>query len=195
MNWAMITHYLVVALLQIVCILPANLVATTHHIGVIGNDSLATYTIGEYKKQGIEHSFSNTQVSGDSGCCIVLIAPDGERTMLTYLGVSSQFKSVQFMKQLIQQSHSLFIEGYLLSDQFCYAMLRDEIIPAAKSSNTNLILSLSDAGLVSFFHDQFQELVSLGFDTIFAIVVKLKHYRRLQQLTTFQPISIKLPTN
>ena len=79
----------------------------------------------------------------------MLITPDGERTMLTYLGVSSKFKSVQFMKALIQQSQAVFIEGYLLSDDFCYAML-NEIIPAAKSAGTSLILSLSDAGLVSF---------------------------------------------
>ena len=140
---------------------------STHHIGVIGNDPLASYTIGEYNKHDIGHSFSDTQTEGESGCCLVLITPDGERTMLTFLGVSSQFKSVLFMKPLVKQSQVLFIEGYLLSDNFCLAMLRDEIIPYAKSVNTSLILSLSDAGLVSFFHTQFEELVALGFDTIF----------------------------
>ena len=138
-----------------------------HHIGVVGHDDIGQQTIADYNKNGIGHSFNDCQLDGDSGCCIVLITPDGERTMLTYLGVSSDYGSFEFMKPLIAQSNQLFIEGYLVANEACYTMILEQLIPFAKESQTKLILTLSDAGLVSFFKSQFQSILATGFDLIF----------------------------
>ena len=138
-----------------------------HHVGVIGNDDIGKKTIEDYQSNNIGESFSLTIQDGDSGCSIVIITPDGERTMLTYLGVSSQFGSTAFIKELINQSQYFFIEGYLLTDDHCFNMLSNELIPHAKTNNIPVIFSLSDAGLVGYFKSRFLEIIELGIDIVF----------------------------
>ena len=138
-----------------------------HHIGVVGTDDLAQYVIDDFNANKIGHSFETSFATGDTGCCLVLITPDGERTMLTYLGVSSQFNNTDFMLPLVAQAEHVFIEGYLLADETCYNTILKTIIPVAKESNTRLILTLSDAGLVQFLTTQFNTIIELQFDMIF----------------------------
>lgn len=138
-----------------------------HHLGIIGDDPLARFVIEDYNASGISHSFETTRISGDTGCCFVLITPDGERTMLTYLGVSNQFKTTDFMINHIENAKHLFIEGYLVADDDSFELIKSDIIPMAKSHHTKLVFTLSDAGLISFFKERFDALIHLGFDIIF----------------------------
>ncbi len=146
----------------------ANLLGLkVHHLGIIGQDSLSEFVIKDYDASGISHSFEETKTTGDTGCCFVLITPDGERTMLTYLGVSNQFKSTSFMTPHIASAKRLFIEGYLVADDTCFDLIKSTIIPLAKNAQTDLVFTLSDAGLISFFKSRFEELIQLSFDVIF----------------------------
>ena len=138
-----------------------------HHFGVIGTDSLSRFVLEDYNASGIHQSFNQTQKEGDTGSCLVLITPDGERTMLTTLGVSNQFKSTDAIHPLISNAHQLFIEGYLVSDDRCYERITTDIIPFAKSNQTQLVFTLSDAGLISFFKERFSTLIQLGLDIVF----------------------------
>ena len=99
----------------------------------------------------INHSFDITETKGDTGCCLVLITPDGERTMLTYLGVSSDFNNGSHFDSVISNAKMILIEGYLLANDAVYQLILDVIIPSAKANNTQLALTLSDAG-PWFFH-------------------------------------------
>lgn len=138
-----------------------------HHIGVIGTDLIGEKTIQDYSNNNIGQSFNESKVNGDSGCCIVLITPDGERTMLTYLGVSSSFNSIDFIYPLIDQSERFFIEGYLLSDDSSYELILNNLIPYAKKMNIPILFSLSNAGLVGFFKSRFLAVLEKNIDIIF----------------------------
>ena len=140
---------------------------TVHHIGMIGTDSLSRFVLEDYNASGIHQSFHQTQKDGDTGRCLVLITPDGERTMLTYLGVSNAFESTHAMHPLISSAHQLLIEGYLVADDHCYELIKTDIIPFAKSNQTQLIFTLSDAGLISFFKERFSTLIQMGLDIVF----------------------------
>lgn len=138
-----------------------------HHIGVIGSDQIGKNTISSYERDNIGHSFDTLQMDGDSGCCIVLITPDGERTMLTYLGVSANIHQADAFFPILEASHALFIEGYLLTDDSCYSALINDVIPHAKSCETSLFFTLSDAGLVHGFRDRFQQIIDSKCTRIF----------------------------
>lgn len=138
-----------------------------HHLGVIGSDDIAKATIQSYNRDGIGHSFNTLQTDGESGCCIVLITPDGERSMLTYLGVSPMIHVADPLIPIIEASTALFIEGYLLTDDACYAALMHTIIPHAHRHKTAVYFSLSDAGLIHAFNDRFQTILRLTCAKVF----------------------------
>jgi sugar/nucleoside kinase (ribokinase family) len=138
-----------------------------HHLGIIGSDHLSQFVIEDYQANAIHQSFDQTKIEGETGCCLVLITPDGERTMLTYLGVSNQFKSVDALLPVIADAKQLFIEGYLVADDHCYDLICNHIIPTAKTHHTEIAFTLSDAGLISFFHDRFNAIVQMQLDIIF----------------------------
>lgn len=140
---------------------------TVHHFGVVGSDALSDFVIDDYTASGIHHSFDITKTKGDTGCCLVLITPDGERTMLTHLGVSNQFNTTDPLHHLIPSATQLLIEGYLLADDACFSHINTSLIPQCKVANTRVALTLSDAGLVGFFKAQFEALVHQQLDMIF----------------------------
>lgn len=148
-----------------------------HHLGVIGSDHLSQFVIEDYQASDIHQSFGQTKIDGDTGCCLVLITPDGERTMLTYLGVSNQFKLENALLQVIADTKQLFIEGYLVADDHCYDLICNHIIPYAKTHHVDIAFTLSDAGLISFFHDRFHAITQMNLDIIFAIFKKLAPFQ------------------
>jgi sugar/nucleoside kinase (ribokinase family) len=137
----------------------------THHVGVVGSDELSDFVIDECRCYGISHSFEATKKPGDTGCCFVLITPDGERSMVTHLGLSSQFGSLELIRPLANQSQSLFIEGYLLADEAVFTEIITTALPMFPSSS--VILSLSDAGLASHFKERFMTIFEYGLGMIF----------------------------
>ena len=139
---------------------------TVHHLGVVGTDSLSRFVFDDYKACGIHESFHQTQVDGQTACCTVLITPDGERTMLTYLGVSNQFASAEPFLSLLSDAKILFIEGYLLADDHCFELIKTMIL-FAKNHGTKVAFSLSNADLISFFKDRFNALINMKLDFLF----------------------------
>jgi fructokinase len=104
--------------------------------------------------------------SGISGECIVLITPDHERTMYTYLGVSSDLSKEDISKESIINSEYLLIEGYLVtSDETKNVALH--CLDIANENNIKKIITLSDPNVVSFFKENMMELINQKFDIIF----------------------------
>lgn len=141
---------------------------STGHLGVIGNDSLGAFAFDDYKKTAIKTSFDDTTVDGDTACCLVLITPDGERTMLTYLGKSAHFPAGNYIETMIGDSNCLFIEGYLLADDHAFNLIKTIVLPTAKATNTKIAFTLSDAGLASFFKERFMFILENKIDYLFA---------------------------
>ena len=159
-----------------------------HHLGVIGTDTLGDFTLSDYNTEQLGHSFNTTQKDGDTGCCIVLITPDGERTMLTYLGVSTQFPQNFNPTDLISSTKLLLIEGYLLADDTCYNLLINTIIPTAQSNNINIGLTLSDSFLIGLFKERYLTILNKGLQFLFCNFDEAKalsNTSTLQDTSTF----------
>ena len=133
-------------------------------IGKVGSDGNGNLYKGSLKKNGVE--YSTLPAPGSTGTCCVLVTPDGERTMLTFLGVSTEIGPEDINESEILNSRLVYIEGYMWgSDKTRLAA--NHVINIAKSNNIPIALSLSDPGFVSLFADDFKQIVINSIDIIF----------------------------
>lgn len=102
-----------------------------------------------------------------TGKCLVLVTPDAERSMSTFLGASELLSVDQLDPDAIADSEFLYIEGYLVSsDSGRAAAIRAREI--AEAAGVPVALSFSDPGMVAHFRDGLQEMVGNGVDLLFS---------------------------
>jgi sugar/nucleoside kinase (ribokinase family) len=108
-------------------------------------------------------------VHGDepTGKCLVLVTPDAERSMNTFLGASAGLGPEQLDEAAIADSEYLYIEGYLVSSPtgLAAAVRAREV---AEAAGVPVAVSFSDPGMVEHFPQQFRQIVGDGVDLVFA---------------------------
>ncbi|MFT4020552.1 MAG: adenosine kinase [Acinetobacter sp.] len=103
---------------------------------------------------------------GVTGTCMVLITPDTERTMHTFLGTTADLSIQEIDYDTLAQAKWLYIEGYLsTSDSARQAVLKAREV--AKASNLQVALSLSDPAMVQYARAGLEELLADGVDLLF----------------------------
>ena len=112
-----------------------------------------------------------TNVAGDcndvaTGKCVVMVTPDGKRTMSTYLGISSFFDKNKYDGSVLERSKRLYVEGYMVTNPENFDFLLS-LLEKASDLGLEKILSLSDPGIVNFFPDQFEAVMNKNIDFIF----------------------------
>ena len=97
---------------------------------------------------------------------MVFVTPDADRTLNTYLGVSSQMGPAQLEEEKIAESSYIYMEGYLLSsdDGFEACCTAQQL---ARKHDTNVSLTLSDPFMVESFKERFAQLIGGGVDLLF----------------------------
>ena len=103
---------------------------------------------------------------GKTGQCLVFITPDADRTLNTFLGISSAIGPAQLHEEVIADSQYLYIEGYLLGtdDGFAAAHQAQQM---AQRHGTAVALTLSDPFAVRAFQSRFDALLQRGVDLLF----------------------------
>ncbi|WP_295802917.1 adenosine kinase [uncultured Microbulbifer sp.] len=104
--------------------------------------------------------------AGTTGKCLVLITPDAERSMNTFLGISAELSVTEVDPESIARSRWTYIEGYLVSSPSGRAAAI-ELREQAESCGVKTALSLSDPMMVQLFHDGLKEMLGSGVDLLF----------------------------
>jgi len=132
-------------------------------IGKISNDDLGEkYEIG-LKKENVEYFYSKKKEKLPTGTCLILITPDSERTMCTYLGIAGKINENDINIKALKNSEIIFLEGYLW-DEGDPKKAFDKAI-----SNANKVaMSLSDKFCVDRHKSHFLDLVKNKLDITFA---------------------------
>ncbi|MBE9070010.1 adenosine kinase [Leptolyngbya cf. ectocarpi LEGE 11479] len=110
---------------------------------------------------------SHAPESGITGKCLVLVTPDADRTMGTFLGISSQLSEADLNPDAIAAAEYTYLEGFLVSGDAS----RQAAIKAgklAKAAGRKVALSLSDYNMVKFFKSGLLEMIGDGVDMLFA---------------------------
>jgi sugar/nucleoside kinase (ribokinase family) len=132
----------------------------------VANDENGAFYLNDIHAAGVTTPAHITPPAGITGKCLVMITPDAERTMNTFLGISETLSVNELDVDAVAQSHYVYIEGYLVSSTTGRAAaiaLRKH----AEASNTKTALSLSDPAMVQFFYDGLVEMIGSGVDLIF----------------------------
>jgi sugar/nucleoside kinase (ribokinase family) len=105
--------------------------------------------------------------SEPTGHCLVLVTPDGQRTMKTFLGVSPQLGGGEVDADLVASARIVYLEGYLFDRPEAMAAFRQAAGIAAKAGR-QVALSLSDSFCVDRHRAEFLELIRSNVDILFA---------------------------
>ena len=151
----------------------ANLGNKVEFIGRIKNDKFGNFFSKDIKESGASFNSKYVETSESSAHSLVLITPDAQRTMCTYLGASTEFEPNNINYESIKTSKYLYLEGYLWDSE----LAKQAFIKAAKiakGSNTKIILSLSDSFCVDRHRESFLDLINDFVDILFCNEEELK---------------------
>jgi sugar/nucleoside kinase (ribokinase family) len=147
----------------------------------VAGDADGDIYIADLEAAGVDHCFNGERSPGVTGKCLVLVSPDAERSMNTYLGISETFSVEQLDPTAIAASEYVYIEGYLVtSPTGRAAAIRAREIAEAEGVKTSL--SFSDPGMVEFFRDGMEEIVGAGVDLLFCNEVEATAWARTADL-------------
>jgi len=132
-------------------------------VGKINNDSLGISYEEGLIKENVKYFYKKKTEALPTGTCIILITPDSERTMCTYLGIAGKINENDIDNEFIRKSEITFLEGYLWDDGDPQKALEKAI-----ESSNKVAMSLSDLFCVERHKKKFLHLVENKLDIIFA---------------------------
>ncbi len=132
-------------------------------IGKVSDDELGQKYENGLKKEKVEYLYKKKQEEMPTGSCLILITPDSERTMCTFLGTAGKINDNDIKEEDIKNAEMVFLEGYLW-DEGDPKKAFDKAIAHSKK----VAMSLSDLFCVERHKPHFLELVKNKLDIIFA---------------------------
>jgi len=119
--------------------------------------------------------------SGVTGKCLVLVTPDADRTMNTYLGASMNHSEEDIDWYQLAASEWLYLEGYLLTDEPRTEMVV-KAVEFAREHGVKVALSLSDPFVVAVFENALHKVIGSGIDLIFCNADEAKAFTKQNAL-------------
>tara|TARA_B100001093_G_C26831955_1_gene1016560 strand:+ start:66 stop:992 length:927 start_codon:yes stop_codon:yes gene_type:complete len=132
-------------------------------IGKVSNDELGQKYEDGLKKENVKYLYNKKNEEVPTGSCLILITPDSERTMCTFLGTAGNINDKDVNEQHIKESDIVFLEGYLW-DEGEPKKAFDKAIKISKKT----AMSLSDTFCVERHRLNFLQLVQNNLDIIFS---------------------------
>lgn len=143
------------------------------YIGKVADDALGRSFADNLKYLGVHYDITPLKGGESTGRCMILITPDGERTMNTYLGAAVELAPADINEELIKNAQVTYLEGYL----FDPPKAMEAFIKAARiahEAGRQVSLTLSDSFCVDRHREAFKDLVQNHVDILFANEDELK---------------------
>jgi sugar/nucleoside kinase (ribokinase family) len=132
----------------------------------VADDDNGHFYLGGLADAGVDSNFHSDRANGITGKCLVMITPDAERTMNTFLGISETLSHSEVNEAALIDSEYLYMEGYLVtSDTARAAAIKSRQL--AQQHGVKTAISLSDPGMVEYFADGLREMIGDGVDLLF----------------------------
>ena len=132
----------------------------------VADDDLGHFYLDDLKAAGIDCNMDGKHKGGITGKCLVMVTPDAERTMHTFLGVSSELSPYEVSEDAIKNSSFCYLEGYLTTSVTGKAA-NIEARSLAEKHGIKTALTFSDPFVVEHFRDGFTETIGDGIDLLF----------------------------
>jgi sugar/nucleoside kinase (ribokinase family) len=135
----------------------------------VADDDLGDFYKQDLRDNGVATNLSQTRLcsEGQTGSCMVLVTPDAERSMCTFLGVSSQLDTQALNLEAIAKSKIYYMEGYLAaSPTGLEAAVHGRHV--ATTHQVQTALTLSDVSMINFCRSGLEAMIGDGLDYLFA---------------------------
>ena len=152
-------------------------------IGKVSNDELGSKYEEGLKKENVEYFYNKKKEELPTGTCLILVTPDSERTMCTFLGTAGKINENDVSLDAIKRSEIILLEGYLWDE----GDPKKAFEKAIKNAN-KVAMSLSDQFCVDRHKPHFLELVKNKLDITFANeqeITSLINARNFDEVITF----------
>jgi sugar/nucleoside kinase (ribokinase family) len=146
----------------------ASLGARGAFLGKTKRDRLGEAFAAGLSELGVRYATTMAEQGPGTGCCLIAVTPDGERSMNTFLGANLEFSAGDIDPQAIADAEVLYIEGYLwdapLAKDACI-----KAIAVAKRAGTQVAFTISDPFVAGRYRQDFLAMMSRrNFDILFA---------------------------
>jgi sugar/nucleoside kinase (ribokinase family) len=151
----------------------ASLGSRAAYFGKVKDDQLGAIFRHDMRAQGVSFDTHPAQEGPATARSFILVTPDGERTMNTYLGACVNFTTTDVDRSAVEAAHVTYMEGYLwdrpeAKDAFKLASRM------ARAAGRKTALTLSDSFCVERHRDSFLDLIRTGIDIVFANEAEIK---------------------
>ncbi|HUG45831.1 MAG TPA: adenosine kinase [Sphingomicrobium sp.] len=144
-------------------------------IGQLGEDDLGEIFSHDIRALGVEFDTPPSKDAGPTGRCLILVTPDAQRTMSTFLGAAQRLDASSVTAGRIARAQILYLEGYLWDPPGPRAAM-EAAIELAASSGTKVAFTLSDGFVVERHREDFLRLIDAGkIDILFANELEFLH--------------------
>jgi sugar/nucleoside kinase (ribokinase family) len=149
------------------CAVAAGLDARVAYLGKVADDQLGAVFRHDIAAAGVHFPTPALSGGAPTARCLIMVTPDGQRTMNTYLGACVSFGEADVDEALVASAAITYLEGYLFDPPAAQAAFR-RAAAAAHAAGRKVALSLSDAFCVDRHRQAFLELVAGHVDILFA---------------------------
>ena len=152
-------------------------------IGKINKDDLGEKYEQSLTKENVKYFYNKKEEDIPTGTCLILITPDSERTMVTFLGIAGKISDKDIDVKAIKESEMIFLEGYLWDEGEAKSAFDKAMLYANK-----IAMSLSDQFCVERHKESFLNLVKNKLDIIFANEQEIKsliNVKSFEEVITF----------
>lgn len=132
----------------------------------VADDEMGSFYMNDLHNVGIVTNLGSQKHDGITGQCLVMITPDAERTMTTFLGITQDLSVAELDAEVLALSDYLYIEGYLVSSK-TGKETAVEARKIARQAGVKVSLTLSDPAMVDNFKDAFDEIIDGQVDLLF----------------------------
>ena len=161
----------------------AKLGATAGYVGKIGSDEMGQSYEQAVRQAGVSPYF--VRIEGISGCSTVMISPDGERTMATFLGPAATLSANEITDDALRGYDCVYIEGYLIANDALFLPVLQRI----RKLGLKIALDLSNFNVVNSFNDLLHNVIPEYIDILFANESEAKAYTGLDAEAAVRNIS------
>jgi sugar/nucleoside kinase (ribokinase family) len=137
------------------------------YVGKVRNDQLGDVFSHDLRAVGVGYTTPPATAGPSTGRCLIVVTPDAQRTMSTYLGASSRLNPTDIDKQAIEGARIVYLEGYLFDPPEAQEAFRTAA-NIAHAAGRKVALTLSDPFCVDRHRQAFRELVERHVDILFA---------------------------
>lgn len=133
----------------------------------VASDKFGQFYLEDLKRNGVDTNLTFEKAPiGVTGKCLVMITEDADRTMNTFLGITTDYSTKEIDVRSLRDSNWVYIEGYLVASETGREAMK-YAKKVAEDSDVKVALTFSDPSMVKFFRKEMEEVVGASVDLLF----------------------------